>query len=162
MWPEPLRRRPQGDPPAVSLSARLKELQLPQGRLKTGTPPRIDGRSIDFILLHRAARRRHARAASAKSRVPVFSFLAPPRCTRGRCRAGSRTPMRARTTSSAAALTAAPCSPARSKGGAALLPQRGRQDQPLCRQGQPPDFSGARRPDHPRVLPQRHLHQPAV
>ncbi|HZX28053.1 MAG TPA: tRNA uridine-5-carboxymethylaminomethyl(34) synthesis enzyme MnmG [Telluria sp.] len=37
-----------GDPPAVSLSARLKELKLPQGRLKTGTPPRIDGRSIDF------------------------------------------------------------------------------------------------------------------
>ncbi|MDO4704972.1 MAG: tRNA uridine-5-carboxymethylaminomethyl(34) synthesis enzyme MnmG [Comamonadaceae bacterium] len=37
-----------GDPPAVSLSARLKELQLPQGRLKTGTPPRLDGRSIDF------------------------------------------------------------------------------------------------------------------
>mgnify|MGYP001069230017 FL=1 len=40
-----------GDPPAVSLSARLKELQLPQGRLKTGTPPRIDGRSIDFSKL---------------------------------------------------------------------------------------------------------------
>ena len=37
-----------GDPPAASLSARLKELKLPQGRLKTGTPPRIDGRSIDF------------------------------------------------------------------------------------------------------------------
>ncbi|PAT33202.1 tRNA uridine-5-carboxymethylaminomethyl(34) synthesis enzyme MnmG [Vandammella animalimorsus] len=37
-----------GDPPAVTLSARLKELQLPQGRLKTGTPPRLDGRSIDF------------------------------------------------------------------------------------------------------------------
>ncbi|MDO5653925.1 MAG: FAD-dependent oxidoreductase, partial [Brachymonas sp.] len=37
-----------GDPPAVSLSARLKELQLPQARLKTGTPPRIDGRTIDF------------------------------------------------------------------------------------------------------------------
>lgn len=37
-----------GDAPAVSLSARLKELKLPQGRLKTGTPPRIDGRSIDF------------------------------------------------------------------------------------------------------------------
>jgi len=37
-----------GDPPAVSLSSRLKELQLPQGRLKTGTPPRIDGRTIDF------------------------------------------------------------------------------------------------------------------
>jgi len=37
-----------GDPSAGRLSARLKELQLPQGRLKTGTPPRIDGRSIDF------------------------------------------------------------------------------------------------------------------
>jgi tRNA uridine 5-carboxymethylaminomethyl modification enzyme len=37
-----------GDPPSVSLSARLRELQLPVGRLKTGTPPRIDGRSIDF------------------------------------------------------------------------------------------------------------------
>jgi tRNA uridine 5-carboxymethylaminomethyl modification enzyme len=37
-----------GDPPAVSLSSRLRELKLPQGRLKTGTPPRIDGRSIDF------------------------------------------------------------------------------------------------------------------
>src|ERR1700757_4184032 len=37
-----------GDPPAVSLSARLKEMKLPQGRLKTGTPPRLDGRTIDF------------------------------------------------------------------------------------------------------------------
>ncbi|MFC0136006.1 tRNA uridine-5-carboxymethylaminomethyl(34) synthesis enzyme MnmG [Massilia eurypsychrophila] len=40
-----------GDPPAISLSARLKELKLGQGRLKTGTPPRIDGRSIDFSVL---------------------------------------------------------------------------------------------------------------
>ena len=37
-----------GDPPSISLSARLKELKLPQGRLKTGTPPRIDGRSMDL------------------------------------------------------------------------------------------------------------------
>ncbi|MGE4336753.1 MAG: tRNA uridine-5-carboxymethylaminomethyl(34) synthesis enzyme MnmG [Pigmentiphaga sp.] len=37
-----------GDPPALSLGARLQELKLPQGRLKTGTPPRIDGRSIDL------------------------------------------------------------------------------------------------------------------
>ena len=37
-----------GDPPANTLSARLRELQLPVGRLKTGTPPRLDGRSIDF------------------------------------------------------------------------------------------------------------------
>ena len=37
-----------GDPPANTLSARLRELKLPVGRLKTGTPPRLDGRSIDF------------------------------------------------------------------------------------------------------------------
>ena len=40
-----------GDPPAISLSARLKELKLPQGRLKTGTPPRLDGRTIDFSVM---------------------------------------------------------------------------------------------------------------
>lgn len=40
-----------GDPAAQHLSACLKELNLPQGRLKTGTPPRIDGRSIDFSVL---------------------------------------------------------------------------------------------------------------
>ena len=45
-----------GDPPALSLSARLKELKLPQGRLKTGTPPRIDGRSMDFSKLVLSAR----------------------------------------------------------------------------------------------------------
>lgn len=37
-----------GCPPAISLAARLRELNLPQGRLKTGTPPRIDGRSLDY------------------------------------------------------------------------------------------------------------------
>ncbi len=40
-----------GDPPSLSLAARLRELRLPVGRLKTGTPPRIDGRSIDFSKL---------------------------------------------------------------------------------------------------------------
>jgi tRNA uridine 5-carboxymethylaminomethyl modification enzyme len=40
-----------GDPPSLSLAARLRELSLPVGRLKTGTPPRIDGRSIDFSRL---------------------------------------------------------------------------------------------------------------
>ncbi|MDT9001611.1 tRNA uridine-5-carboxymethylaminomethyl(34) synthesis enzyme MnmG [Paucibacter sp. APW11] len=56
-----------GDPPAVSLSARLKELKLPQGRLKTGTPPRIDGRSIDFS--------RCEEQPGDLSPVPVFSFI---------------------------------------------------------------------------------------
>ena len=40
-----------GDPAAKSLGGRLRELNLPQGRLKTGTPPRIDGRTIDFSRL---------------------------------------------------------------------------------------------------------------
>jgi tRNA uridine 5-carboxymethylaminomethyl modification enzyme len=56
-----------GDPPAVSLSARLKDLKLPQGRLKTGTPPRIDGRSIDFAALEEQP--------GDSDPVPVFSFL---------------------------------------------------------------------------------------
>jgi tRNA uridine 5-carboxymethylaminomethyl modification enzyme len=56
-----------GDPPAVSLSARLKELKLPQGRLKTGTPPRIDGRTIDFT-------RCEAQPGDLDP-VPVFSFM---------------------------------------------------------------------------------------
>ncbi len=37
-----------GDPPAIALAARLRELNLPVGRLKTGTPPRIDGKSLDY------------------------------------------------------------------------------------------------------------------
>ncbi|MFY7940207.1 MAG: tRNA uridine-5-carboxymethylaminomethyl(34) synthesis enzyme MnmG, partial [Burkholderiaceae bacterium] len=56
-----------GDPPAVTLSARLKELKLPQGRLKTGTPPRLDGRTIDFAKL--------AEQPGDLDPVPVFSFL---------------------------------------------------------------------------------------
>ncbi|KVZ11180.1 tRNA uridine-5-carboxymethylaminomethyl(34) synthesis enzyme MnmG [Burkholderia stagnalis] len=56
-----------GDPAAVSLSARLKELKLPQGRLKTGTPPRIDGRSIDFSKLDEQP--------GDLDPIPVFSFL---------------------------------------------------------------------------------------
>ena len=40
-----------GDPAALTLGAHLREMQLPAGRLKTGTPPRIDGRTIDFSVL---------------------------------------------------------------------------------------------------------------
>ncbi len=60
-----------GDPPSVALSARLKELKLPQGRLKTGTPPRIDGRSIDFSQLTEQP----GDGMDGVSPVPVFSFL---------------------------------------------------------------------------------------
>ncbi len=62
-----------GDPPAVSLSARLKELKLPQGRLKTGTPPRIDGRTIDFS---KCIRQPGDGMDGGEGRsVPVFSFM---------------------------------------------------------------------------------------
>ncbi|MEK8051821.1 tRNA uridine-5-carboxymethylaminomethyl(34) synthesis enzyme MnmG [Ideonella sp. DXS22W] len=70
-----------GDPPAVSLSARLKELKLPQGRLKTGTPPRLDGRSIDFSQLQEqpgdgvALVGQWGASAETTPEVPVFSFL---------------------------------------------------------------------------------------
>ena len=56
-----------GDPAAVTLSARLKELKLPQGRLKTGTPPRIDGRTIDFSVM--------LEQPGDLDPVPVFSYL---------------------------------------------------------------------------------------
>ena len=59
-----------GDPAAVSLSARLKELKLPQGRLKTGTPPRIDGRTINFSVM--------LEQPGDLDPVPVFSYLGRP------------------------------------------------------------------------------------
>jgi tRNA uridine 5-carboxymethylaminomethyl modification enzyme len=55
-----------GDPPAVSLAARLREIGLPAGRLKTGTPPRIDGRTIDYSVMQEQP---------GDNPVPVFSFL---------------------------------------------------------------------------------------
>ncbi|WP_116520739.1 tRNA uridine-5-carboxymethylaminomethyl(34) synthesis enzyme MnmG [Achromobacter insuavis] len=56
-----------GDPPATSLGQRLKELQLPQGRLKTGTPPRIDGRSINYSILEEQP--------GDLDPIPVFSYM---------------------------------------------------------------------------------------
>jgi tRNA uridine 5-carboxymethylaminomethyl modification enzyme len=55
-----------GDPPAVSLAHRLREIGLPAGRLKTGTPPRIDGRTVDFSVME---------VQPGDDPVPVFSFL---------------------------------------------------------------------------------------
>ncbi len=55
-----------GDPPSISLAARLREIGLPVGRLKTGTPPRIDGRSINYSVMTEQA---------GDTPVPVFSFL---------------------------------------------------------------------------------------
>jgi len=58
-----------GDPPSISLAERLRELNLPVGRLKTGTPPRIDGRSIDFSVMQRQP---------GDDPAPVLSFLGRP------------------------------------------------------------------------------------
>jgi tRNA uridine 5-carboxymethylaminomethyl modification enzyme len=55
-----------GDPPAISLAARLREIGLPAGRLKTGTPPRIDGRTINYSVMAEQP---------GDNPVPVFSFL---------------------------------------------------------------------------------------
>ncbi|MGE5758279.1 MAG: tRNA uridine-5-carboxymethylaminomethyl(34) synthesis enzyme MnmG [Sideroxydans sp.] len=55
-----------GDPPSIGLAHNLRELGLPVGRLKTGTPPRIDGRSIDFSVMQEQ---------HGDTPVPVFSFL---------------------------------------------------------------------------------------
>ena len=55
-----------GDPPAATLGARLRELKLPAGRLKTGTPPRIDGRTIDYTRLT---------VQPGDDPPPVFSFV---------------------------------------------------------------------------------------
>jgi tRNA uridine 5-carboxymethylaminomethyl modification enzyme len=55
-----------GDPPSTSLAARLRELNLRVGRLKTGTPPRIDGRSVDFSMM---------REQHSDQPRPVFSYL---------------------------------------------------------------------------------------
>ncbi|KTC98604.1 tRNA uridine-5-carboxymethylaminomethyl(34) synthesis enzyme MnmG [Legionella erythra] len=55
-----------GDPPAIALAKRLRELDLPVGRLKTGTPPRIDSRSLDYSQMEEQP---------GDTPVPVFSFL---------------------------------------------------------------------------------------
>ncbi|MGA8032352.1 MAG: tRNA uridine-5-carboxymethylaminomethyl(34) synthesis enzyme MnmG [Casimicrobiaceae bacterium] len=55
-----------GDPPAKRLGERLRELKLPAGRLKTGTPPRLDGRTIDFSRLA---------IQPGDDPAPVFSFI---------------------------------------------------------------------------------------
>ena len=95
-----------GDPPAKSLAHRLRELNLPAGRLKTGTPPRLDGRTIDW---------RRCQEQPGDAPAPVFSFMDSSWMMRRicsirvRCRAGSRTPARKPTTSSARALTVRPC-----------------------------------------------------
>ncbi len=55
-----------GDPPSIALAAKLRELDLPVGRLKTGTPPRIDGRTLDYTQMS---------VQPGDTPLPVFSYL---------------------------------------------------------------------------------------
>jgi tRNA uridine 5-carboxymethylaminomethyl modification enzyme len=55
-----------GDPASISLAARLRELKLPVGRLKTGTPPRLDGKTIDFSVME---------VQPGDQPEPLFSFI---------------------------------------------------------------------------------------
>ncbi len=55
-----------GDPPSIALARRLRELPFRVGRLKTGTPPRIDARSVDFSVMQ---------AQPGDNPTPVFSFM---------------------------------------------------------------------------------------
>ncbi len=58
-----------GDPPSIGLAQNLRELGMPMGRLKTGTPPRIDGRSINYSVMQKQ---------QGDMPIPVFSFLGHP------------------------------------------------------------------------------------
>ena len=144
-----------GDPAAVSLSARLKELKLPQGRLKTGTPPRIDGRTIDYSKLEEQP--------GDLDPIPVFSFLGSRRAASAASavlgnayeRPNARHhPLRAR--------SVADVHRRDRRRWAALLPVDRGQDSSFCVEGCAPDLSRAGRADHERVLSERHFDQPAV
>ncbi len=136
-----------GDPAAVSLSGRLKELKLPQGRLKTGTPPRIDGRTIDYSKLEEQP--------GDLDPIPVFSFL-------GRVEQHPRqvpcwvTHTNARTHDIIrAGLDRSPMYTGVIEGRwAALLSVDRGQDSPLCVEGCASDLSRTRRSDDERVLSQ--------
>jgi tRNA uridine 5-carboxymethylaminomethyl modification enzyme len=143
-----------GDPPSVSLAARLKELQLPQGRLKTGTPPRLDGKTIDFSVMEEQ---------HSDDPMPVFSFLGnagqhpkqlPCWITETNDAHARHHPQRPR--------PLADVHRRHRRRRAALLPVDRGQDPPLRRQGQSQRLPRAGRPDHARDLPERRLDQPAL
>ncbi|MFO1179707.1 MAG: FAD-dependent oxidoreductase [Ottowia sp.] len=140
-----------GDPPAVSLSARLKELKLPQGRLKTGTPPRLDGRTIDFSRCE--AQPGDGMPGGQNARMPVFSFMGradmhPRQLPCWVTHTNERTHAIIRS-----GFDRSPMFTGKIEGvGPRYCPSVEDKDQPLCRQGQPPDLSGARGAGYARGL----------
>jgi tRNA uridine 5-carboxymethylaminomethyl modification enzyme len=143
-----------GDPAAISLAERLKEIRLPVGRLKTGTPPRLDGRSIDYSLAAGTGRGRSGagvflprqpQPASAPGVLLDRPYQQPdPR--HHPIRAGPLADVHRR----------------HRRRRAALLPVDRRQDPSFRRQGQPPDIHRAGGPRHPRGLSAGRVHQPAL
>ena len=147
-----------GDPAAVTLSARLKELKLPQGRLKTGTPPRLDGRTIDYSRLLEQPGDGAGPGEDPLTDVPVFSFLGDP--------ARASTPgvlldhpdQRPHPRDHPFRLRREPDVHRQDRRRRpALLPEHRGQGQSLRRQGFAPDLPRARGPDDPRGLPERNL-----
>ena len=90
---------------AQRLAAQMREAELPMARLKTGTPPRLDGRTIDWARLDEQP---------SDGEPWTMSPLTRARASIRRCSARSPGPIRAATTSSAPISTARRCSPARS------------------------------------------------
>ena len=93
-----------GDAPANALAERMRQLPLRVERLKTGTPPRLDGRSVDFSVM--------ATQPGDEPRPTMSSLSTPDVHPAPKCRATSRTPTPPRTRSSAPASNARPCTPA--------------------------------------------------
>ena len=143
-----------GDPPSNKLAERLRALPFRTGRLKTGTPPRIDGRTIDYSRLA---------AQQSDEPRPVFSYLGresdhPAQLPCHITATTERTHEIIR-----AATDRSPMFTGKIEGvGPALLPVRRGQGRAVRRQDLAPDLPRARRPQHPRGVSERHLHQPAV
>ena len=143
-----------GDPASVELADRLRELPFRVGRLKTGTPPRIDGRTVDFSVM---------RPQPGDDPVPVFSFLGR------RAEHPRQVPCHITRTTEAThdiirgALDRSPMFTGRDRGHrSALLPVDRGQGGALRGAQLAPDLRGARGPDYLGALPERHLHEPAV
>ncbi len=143
-----------GDPPAATLAARLREGPFVVDRLKTGTPPRIDGRSIDYSRLAEQA---------GEVPVPAFSYVAhgDARPRQVSCWITYTSERHARHHPRRPGSLADVLRRDRGRRSALLPLDRG-QGGALRRQGLAPDLPGARGPGHLRGLPERHLHLAAL
>ena len=139
-----------GEAPANGLSQRLLALDLRLGRLKTGTPARLDGRSIDWDGLE----------MQPGDDPPVpFSFLTGADRQRADQLRHHRHHRRRPTPSSAPTCTARPCIPARSTAsGPRYCPSIEDKVVRFASRAEPPDLPGAGGPRRRHGLPQRHLH----